>query len=312
MIVDDGATDSTPQICDELANKFNNIKVIHQENKGLAQTRGVGFNASHGEYIAFLDSDDYIDLNAYAKAIKVLEENNLDMVQFGAYFVNAAGETSEPLKQPFKVKFDNVQDTLKYFFTGGIYGTHYAWNKVCRRSLFENIEWPKISTREDACISVQLFSKARKFIVTEEKFYYYLQRTDSLIHCSYLNISKREDSVKASEFVINFIERNFPDLLPEALFHPTFGFFDVIMEYIKLDLPESKEIIKQFAALIRNKYFRMRRELKRQKRKLDMGYDLKFSRKKLLAMKLFAYCPSLIIFALKIYFKRHALGEIKK
>ncbi|MBR0096775.1 MAG: glycosyltransferase, partial [Synergistaceae bacterium] len=64
MIVDDGATDSTPQICDELASKYKNIKVIHQANQGVNKAREGGVKTSTGEYITFVDSDDYIDLTA--------------------------------------------------------------------------------------------------------------------------------------------------------------------------------------------------------------------------------------------------------
>ena len=246
------------------------------------------------------------------KEILKLEENELDMVQFRCYFVSPDGQISEPPKKPVAVKCDNAHEAMRYFLVGNIYGTHLLWLRVHKRFLFENMEWPKISQHEDACLSVQLFAKTQKFMTIEDILYYYLQRSESVSHQSSLKKSHREDAILASEFVINFVSKNFPDLLPEALFHPAFNFYNIINEYIKLDRPDSKEIINQFAGLIKAKYFRMQAELKKQGRKLDMGYDLKYARKKLLAMKLFAYCPRLIIWALKIFFKRHALSDIRK
>ncbi|MBQ3626972.1 MAG: glycosyltransferase family 2 protein, partial [Synergistaceae bacterium] len=147
IIVDDGSSDSTPQICDELASKYNNIKVIHQENKGLAQTRSVGFNASRGEYIAFVDSDDYIDLNAYAKAIKVLEDNDADMVMFGVKLVDLDEKILAVWTWDNKI-FSTPRDVFKFFAETEKpnWGMPY---KIYKRSLFENISWPKISMAED-------------------------------------------------------------------------------------------------------------------------------------------------------------------
>src|SRR5699024_4494271 len=81
ILIDDGSTDSSGKICDEMAAKDGRISVIHQENKGLSQARNAGLDQAKGEYIAFVDSDDYLSLNMYECLLKSLKENNADVVR---------------------------------------------------------------------------------------------------------------------------------------------------------------------------------------------------------------------------------------
>ncbi|MBQ6909223.1 MAG: type I 3-dehydroquinate dehydratase, partial [Synergistaceae bacterium] len=139
VIVNNGSTDSTPEICEELKAKYNNriFKIINlNPNQGINFARRAGFEAASGDYVTTIDSDDYIDLSAYEKAIKVLEENNLDMVQFGYYDVYTDGRIIEAHKlQP--VKFNNARDSFKNFASIIIDHLTLLWDKVYKRELFE-------------------------------------------------------------------------------------------------------------------------------------------------------------------------------
>ena len=85
ILVDDGATDSCPEICDVYAQSDKRIKVIHRENGGLSAARNTGMDASTGEYIYFLDSDDYIELKAIEKLVNTIETEKADFVFFDGY-----------------------------------------------------------------------------------------------------------------------------------------------------------------------------------------------------------------------------------
>ena len=88
ILVDDGSTDECPTICDDYAKKDSRIKVIHKKNGGLSDARNKGLDIATGEYISFIDSDDYIDADLYESVIKEFDEN-IDVVVFGRYIESA-------------------------------------------------------------------------------------------------------------------------------------------------------------------------------------------------------------------------------
>ena len=278
IIVDDGSRDSTPQLCDELANKYNNIKVIHQANQGSGKTRENGLNASSGEYITFIDSDDYIDLNAYAKVIKVLEENNCDMVQFGIYNVGSNGEIISKWQRE-NMTLNSPRDIYLYFLTSEV----AAWpivDKVYRRSLFENIEWLKISMMEDYSISAQLFARAQKFMVIDEYFYYYVKNPVSICRSENninLKLKSRNDELIASELVVRLTQQKIPELLPEALWRRILILEFAFMTYAAAREDEVSERDKNLNALtheIRSHYAKFQAELQRQQGSLSARLKL--------------------------------------
>ncbi|MBQ3626084.1 MAG: glycosyltransferase family 2 protein, partial [Synergistaceae bacterium] len=249
IIVDDGSSDSTSQICDELASKYKNIKVIHQENKGLAQTRGVGFNASRGDYIAFVDSDDYIDLNAYETAIKVLEDNEADMVMFGCYVIEPDGNILQEFKWPEIVI--NKPENIFAYFAKTKDPTWSMWSKVYKRGIFEDIEWPKINMSEDYFISAQLFAKAQKFASMDKIFYYYVQQPDSLCHQPYTNSVKRSDIIQAHNSVIKLTSNKFPEFLPEILWRRVESIYNILINYISQGYNGWREVTEQLLPILK-------------------------------------------------------------
>ena len=304
IIVDDGSSDSTPQICDELANKYDNIKIIHQENKGLARTRGAGFNASSGEYIAFVDSDDYIDLNAYAKAIKVLEENDCDMVQFGYYEVMPDGKIlNERSSQDLKLY--SPREIFKYFITGQT--NPAVWNKIYKREIFDGVEWPKINMAEDCCISSQTFAKAQSLVSINQSFYYYVQQEASIVHQPY-NKSKRDDIFTACNFVINLTQNKFPEFLPEAILRKLGSIEAVIANYLLSDYSDRREVLRQFTEIYKQDYKLMKAELKRQGRSIALKISLRLKQK--IHILLLIHCQTLYKIYLRTRLKIHALTGI--
>ena len=105
ILVDDGSPDSCPQKCDEWAKKDHRIVVIHKENQGAAMARNAGLDIARGEYISFVDSDDYLSLDAIEVMYKKMEADHSDLVF--AQFVRC-GETSFPLVPRFSVSVENL------------------------------------------------------------------------------------------------------------------------------------------------------------------------------------------------------------
>ena len=226
VIVINGSQDATPQICEELAAKYNNIKLVKlNPNQGTNWARRAGFEASSGEYITFSDSDDYIEPEAYEKAIKVIEANNLDIVQFGTFFITPDGRVLGE-DRPEQIKLNNSRDNFFYALT--LAGA--LWNKVYKRSVFENIEWPKLTHFEDTPMLIQLLAHAKNFMTMSEPFYYWVQNPGS--GCHRPDMSKfKADADTSTSFMVDFTRKNFPEFLPEILWRRLLIIERVFMDY---------------------------------------------------------------------------------
>ena len=203
VIVINGSRDNTPAICEELADKYNNIKLVKlNPNQGTNWARRAGFEASDGDYITFSDSDDYIEPAAYEKAIKVIEENNLDIVQFGLNLVTPDGKVLGQ-DSPSEMRFNNTRDNFLYALT--LAGA--LWDKAYRRSMFENLEWAQMSYFEDSTITIQLFAHAKKFMTMQETFYYYVQNSNSSTHRTHRS-TMRDDGINSGNLIADFTRKN--------------------------------------------------------------------------------------------------------
>ena len=305
IIVDDGSKDSTPQICDELAGKYNNIKVIHKANQGLKEAWHTGVDNASGDYITFIDSDDYIRLNAYEEAVKILEDNNCDMVQFGFYLVDLDGKILQEFCQP-DFKAESRRESFKYFSASAAW--YSVWSKVYKRSLFENIEWPPNRTAADYGLSAQTFARAEKFININKIFYYYVKNPDSITQVEFKNKSRKDDLIMSYDFVINFTAKTFPEFLPEALYRKIEIMQHVFTSYLNLrggDTSEHQEILKQSAKLMREDLRKLNSELKTQGRELD-----KYNFKARIYLWMNAHCPRFYEFYLTTRLKIHELTGI--
>ena len=311
VIVINGSLDNTPQICDELAAKYNNIKLIRlNPNQGTNWARRAGFEASTGDYIAFSDSDDYIDLNAYEKAIKVLEENDLDAVQFGVNLVTPDGKILSQ-DRPHEFKLNNSRDNFLYALT--LAGA--LWNKVYKRKLFENLEWPKVIHFEDTPMTIQIFANAQNFMTMNEPFYYWVQRPSSGSHRPDMNKFKA-DAETSTNFMVDFTRKNFPEFLPEILWRRLLILERVFMDYADAsskELPDRSANLKILTQEIRACYKDFKLELKNQNSNINSRPIINGRRVILNKMRLktlvFANFPSMAVLYSKIRFKIRRLLE---
>ena len=180
IIVNDASPDKCPDICDEYAKKDNRIKVIHKkQNEGLPQARRTGFNASIGEYILFVDSDDWIEQKMVERLynLAVIENHDIvycDAVEFNDSQKNGARVIRKSFDTRNMNKDDIINNLLKYKLDCCV------WNKLFKRELFENIIFPKFQQWEDAVICVQLFLKAMSIGYEYSILYHHRHNLDSL------------------------------------------------------------------------------------------------------------------------------------
>lgn len=181
IVVNDGSTDTSPKICEECAKLDSRIKVINKTNGGLSDARNAGMIHMTGQYIAFIDSDDFID----REYIRVLYDNainndadisicNYEQINEGENPIVSADENQDlrffDRKEAMYALFS---DELKMQFTT-------AWGKLYKRDIFNDIQYPKGRKYEDTSIAHLTYDRAIKTVYTGKKMYYYVIRSGSI------------------------------------------------------------------------------------------------------------------------------------
>ena len=179
VLVDDGSVDSSGTICDEYAKKDSRIEVIHKINGGLSDARNVGINRANGRYIGFVDSDDYIKEDMYEKLINLIKEYDADISICNLYDV-IDGKEYVRNKDNGIHEYSRIDILKEILLDKNIQS--YAWNKLYKKELFDEIKYPIRKKYEDIGTTFYLFEKCNKIVVTSEPEYYYLKRADSLVN----------------------------------------------------------------------------------------------------------------------------------
>jgi glycosyltransferase involved in cell wall biosynthesis len=169
ILVDDGSPDRCPQLCDEWAVRDRRITVIHKANGGLSDARNAGIEQAQGEYITFVDSDDFIGPDTYQPLMQQLERRpEIDMLEFPVYWHYGSKE-----QQVVDYGEQDYTDMTDYWLKGQAYLHTYACNKIYRSVLFEQVRYPKGKVFEDAYTLPELLRKARKVKTSSKGFYHY-------------------------------------------------------------------------------------------------------------------------------------------
>ena len=178
ILVDDGSKDNSGKICDEFKQIDNRIKVIHKENGGLSDARNAGLKIAKGEYIGFVDSDDYIAQDMFETLYKLAKENNAD-ISIVSFYEIYNGKVIGVRDFKSLEEMDKIEAMKELLIDSKIQS--YAWNKLFKKELFENIEFPTNKNFEDIATTLLLFEKANKVMLLEDPKYYYVRRDNSII-----------------------------------------------------------------------------------------------------------------------------------
>lgn len=179
ILVDDGSPDNSGQICDLYAKLDKRVKVLHKKNGGLSDARNAGIDIAQGEYISFLDSDDWIDERYIDRLYQLLINSNSDISVCN--FVRTSHENIQVDNAKIEVyEYSNFQALEQLF---GEYNVQMvtAWGKLYKRELFIDIRYPVGRIHEDEYTTYKLIYLAKKIIFTREKLLYYWQRNDSIM-----------------------------------------------------------------------------------------------------------------------------------
>ena len=160
ILVDDGSPDRCPQLCDEWARKDERISVIHKENGGLSDARNAGIRKATGDYLTFVDSDDYVEAGTYEALLQLLAQHpEYDLLEY-------------PFNDqtPSEHVYTDIND---YWLKGEAYRHTYAWNKMYRRRLFDNVQFPVGKVFEDVYTLPLLLEQCTTVATTNKGCYRY-------------------------------------------------------------------------------------------------------------------------------------------
>lgn len=203
ILVDDGAKDSSPQICDEFAAQDNRVTVIHQENGGIAKAQNTGLDAAHGEYIAFADNDDILDRHNIEYLLHALQNTGADMSkarwrQFGVSQLDeVAQEAATGAETPSKITvFEHPLAAYQTVFckslriigdklgrsTEARYFNEANWCRLYKRELWDGIRFPEGMYAQDVMVAGDLYIRMHKVADLNVNLYNWLQSAGSVTH----------------------------------------------------------------------------------------------------------------------------------
>lgn len=178
ILVDDGSTDGSSRICDDYKGKDGRICVLHKENGGLSDARNYGIEHSNGEYIAFVDSDDWIDSGMYESMMSAIVENDADIAVCGHRVVTVDGQVEETVVFENTILLTGAEATIEILKDERM--PSFAWNKLYKKCLFKDIRFPQGRIYEDIAVVYRYFNIAKSVYVLNKVYYNYLRRPGSL------------------------------------------------------------------------------------------------------------------------------------
>lgn len=185
ILIDDGSTDNSLEICQAFSNEYTFIKVIVQPNRGVSEARNAGIQAATGDFITFVDSDDWLDINTVETATEFLQKYHADVVTYGWRRVSEDSEDIKECVKQFEVIEDNQLIIKRILKNYSALGGGYPWNKLWRRDILQTIELfeSELFYFEDLEWVIRMMTHIRKMVVCPLPLYNYYIRTSSVTNC---------------------------------------------------------------------------------------------------------------------------------
>ena len=270
IVVDDGSTDSTGSIADEYADKYQNVTVLHKENGGSSSARNLGLKHATGEYIGFVDSDDFVDKRMFGTLVDAAKRYDADMVQVSRDEIAEDGSMLPDVLTP--PKGETVVTPAEHIRTLLMHtGDASFCTKITRKAVFgDDLRFPEGELNEDFHLMIRTLERVNKLVILPEKYYHVFYRTGS-------NSRKKAedkdyfpsvftDIVRNADVALNLVRDKYPELVPVA---ERFGYYQRL-DYL-LHIPTSKmtsdnsfykevvrNIRKSLIKIISNKYLSKR------------------------------------------------------
>lgn len=263
ILVDDGSPDHSGHICDEYAKKDERVKVIHKENGGLSDARNAGIEIATGEYLMFVDSDDFLSSGAIQTLVEVLEEQNADMAVGSIQCVDEQGNS---LHKSWFLE-DRIWNKPDYFF-GVLSWMPMAVAKLYKREIFLCLRFPVGKLHEDEFTAHHIAGICEKIVTSSYCCYYYLQRSGSITNQYHIG---RLDAAEALLDRIQYVTEHCMENCVAALCYAVVNLLQTATEQLDLRQISNRERFEQLYHKFRKIYFKKARS------KLSLRYKVRVS-----------------------------------
>ena len=246
ILVDDGSTDRSGMISDEFAEKYAKIKVIHKKNGGLADARNAGIDVASGDYIAFVDSDDYIEPRMYEALLAQMDDTHADMIKGGVWYEQESGERYTPY--PPDISFQWNQEEALIQLNSYRYFNMSFCDAVFRRSLFEEdgsgrgpLRFPVGKLCEDQYLMYKVIARTGTVAYTSVPYYHYIQRNNSISRNTHINLAPMDASMSQ----LAFFRTHYPQLTYVAETACAFSYMGIYTAHIRQRVACPKPLLKE-------------------------------------------------------------------
>lgn len=215
ILIDDGSTDNSGKMCDKWAAQDPRIRVIHQVNGGLSDARNHGMRIACGNYIGFVDSDDWLESNMFESLYRLIKKYHADISMCAANSVDLEGKVIGTGDVPVKRSWD---EAISLYRNKEIMEAHLSkrnlinagvWNKLYKKEVLKDIEFPKGKLYEDMFTTYRILAQSKVLVKTAMHGYNYLQREGSI--CKKKLTANNFDSLEANRERYQFVLEKFPE-----------------------------------------------------------------------------------------------------
>lgn len=258
ILVDDGSTDSSGEICDRYAMCDERFVVIHNENGGVSAARNAGVAKATGEYIMFVDSDDYVESDIAEFLLNLTLQYDADISMCGFKYADTEGNTWNQTDLAVAEGCISGNDFWQRFYSGGRIIGVTLWAKLYKRSLWNDVFFPVGKLHEDEFVTHILIKNCKSIAVSKKPLYYYVQRKGSIMNTQFMtqNFDSAEGILMRCRF---FYEQKEYDNAAKSL---TMAMYNIIRGLDLLEIPTSsdknrvRELKKEFRSLYRKLFFK--------------------------------------------------------
>lgn len=248
ILVENGSNDNSLQICNQWAQKDQRIQVFHEEITGAGHARNIGMQKAAGDYIGFIDSDDYISEDMYAWLVSII--GNYDMAECSFVNISQDDYAFEAPDKSENVKVFNTEQALKEHLTDH-YFKQLIWNKLYKKGILSGVVFPENSAIDDEFFTYRAIGNARTLVRSDARLYAYRNQTSSIMHS--LNTVKRMKGVEAKLERHRYIKKNFPDLCALSAFQTAmFCVYEGQLEMRQGNHSELQDVMKTLAGTMKS------------------------------------------------------------
>lgn len=228
ILVDDGSTDMTGELCDKFSEIDSRIKVLHKENGGLSDARNAGIDVAKGDFYSFVDGDDYLEADAYEMMISEMKNADISLVSAGIIVEDIEG--NEHLNISNEYVLLNKEEALLNLLSPNRTIGQSSCNKLFRKQLFQGLRYKKGIINEDMELLPKILDKCNFVVLLNKPIYHYIRRKGSITESEFSMWKYR--GIRNAYDTLLFCKRKYPQLVPYAHYYVMDSLFKTYSELI--------------------------------------------------------------------------------